>query len=389
MRSRAVIHIERLWARVARARPWVPDRAAHPSCTSAIVTSFASRSLHAPELSRSLLTSPAATAEARAATPRAPIAAAVRRGAFPLAVDAVATLPESACAFPSPSTASALPGESGSPTASAPPAVYSPCAAVGLRAPWTLPPAGFPRIAASACATLAGSGAAVDDGRRTVADAVFLPLSHHALATFVPPFPISPRPLYSLIVYNHTEAAVVALLLAGASDWLDGYLARRFKGGESVLGSYLDPLADKALVACVALALLGKGLLPPWLAVLVLARDVFLFGGHVVMRLNAVQWKWWQHRAHFFNIQKGTAERVEPLLISKVNTCLQMLLLPAALLHDPYLLSTAPNLLPYLWYLSLLSSLILFSFPPPLPPSSLPDSPSSCSCTIPFVHSYF
>ncbi|GJP38926.1 hypothetical protein CLOM_g23335, partial [Closterium sp. NIES-68] len=127
-------------------------------------------------------------------------------------------------------------------------------------------------------------------------------------------------------------------------------LARRFKGGDSVLGSYLDPLADKALVASVSVALLVKGLLPPWLAVLVVARDVFLFGGHVAMRLNEVQWKWWQHRSHFFNIQKGTAERVEPLLISKVNTCLQMLLLPVALLHDPYLVSTAPDLLQYLCY---------------------------------------
>ena len=56
------------------------------------------------------------------------------------------------------------------------------------------------------------------------------------------------------IVHEAWAPAVVGTAVAGISDWLDGYLARRLNQG-SVLGSYLDPLADKALVCCVVGAL--------------------------------------------------------------------------------------------------------------------------------------
>ena len=57
-----------------------------------------------------------------------------------------------------------------------------------------------------------------------------------------------------LILEAHWPAAFVTLGIAGASDWLDGYVAKS-TGQGSVLGSYLDPLADKILMGCTAGAL--------------------------------------------------------------------------------------------------------------------------------------
>ena len=81
-----------------------------------------------------------------------------------------------------------------------------------------------------------------------------------------------------LILHNHLEAAIVSLCLAGLSDWVDGYIARN-TNQTSVLGSILDPLADKVLVAAVAIPLGVQGCLPGWLVALVLLRDVSLIGG--------------------------------------------------------------------------------------------------------------
>ncbi|CAN4117418.1 unnamed protein product [Withania somnifera] len=63
-----------------------------------------------------------------------------------------------------------------------------------------------------------------------------------------------------MIIHDMYLPAFVGLAVSGATDWLDGYMARRM-GINSVVGSYLDPLADKVLIACVALAMVDKGLL--------------------------------------------------------------------------------------------------------------------------------
>jgi len=82
-----------------------------------------------------------------------------------------------------------------------------------------------------------------------------------------------------------TVAAIVAagLVLAGLSDAVDGYIARRFNQ-QSKLGSILDPLADKALVGAVALPLALTGALQPWVVALMITRDVGLVLGVLVMR---------------------------------------------------------------------------------------------------------
>ena len=79
-----------------------------------------------------------------------------------------------------------------------------------------------------------------------------------------------------------TEAWPIAIggtLVAGFSDWLDGYLAKRMKSQESSLGSYLDPLADKVLVTCLTIATGYKGLIDPVVCGVIIGRDVVLLGG--------------------------------------------------------------------------------------------------------------
>ncbi|KAK9936087.1 hypothetical protein M0R45_012948 [Rubus argutus] len=63
-----------------------------------------------------------------------------------------------------------------------------------------------------------------------------------------------------MIINDWYSAAMVDLAVSGATDWLDGYMARRMKIN-SVVGPYLDPLADKVLIGCVALAMVPKDLL--------------------------------------------------------------------------------------------------------------------------------
>ena len=101
--------------------------------------------------------------------------------------------------------------------------------------------------------------------------------------------------------------ALGLFFVAGVSDGLDGFLAKHY-GWSSRLGALLDPLADKALlVACYA-SLAWIGLLPVWLLVLVVARDVVIVAGAVVYN---------------YRIRRLEAQ---PTLISKLNTLLQILL---------------------------------------------------------------
>jgi cardiolipin synthase len=83
-------------------------------------------------------------------------------------------------------------------------------------------------------------------------------------------------------------AGIVVTGAVGASDWVDGWLARR-TGQVSRLGQLLDPLADRLLIASVAIALLLRGLLP-WAALaLLVGRDVVLLAGWPLLRRRGVQ----------------------------------------------------------------------------------------------------
>ncbi len=77
------------------------------------------------------------------------------------------------------------------------------------------------------------------------------------------------------IVHEAHGLALALLVVAGFTDALDGYLARRF-GWSTQLGAYLDPIADKALLVTVYIALGMAGLIPPWLVIVVVGRDLLI-----------------------------------------------------------------------------------------------------------------
>ena len=142
-------------------------------------------------------------------------------------------------------------------------------------------------------------------------------------------------------------SAMVGLVISGGSDWLDGYVARKMKI-DSVVGSYLDPLADKVLIGCVAVAMVQKDLLHPGLVGLVVFRDIFLVGGAIFLRGSSLGWKW-KSWSDFFNLDGMGRRKVEPLFISKVNTVFQLALVAAALLQPDF---GTPETQSYITYLS-------------------------------------
>ena len=92
-------------------------------------------------------------------------------------------------------------------------------------------------------------------------------------------------PLFlSLVIYDHYISAFTVLLLAGISDGLDGLLARKLNQ-KTVLGAYLDPIADKMLLSSSFLVLSLKGKIHWWLTILVLTRDLTLLVGAAVIIL--------------------------------------------------------------------------------------------------------
>lgn len=80
-----------------------------------------------------------------------------------------------------------------------------------------------------------------------------------------------------LIILEYDVAAVVLLIVFGSTDWLDGFLARRFNQ-RSELGTKLDPLADRLYIVVAVVALTVRGIVPWWFLVILLLRDVMLLG---------------------------------------------------------------------------------------------------------------
>jgi len=94
---------------------------------------------------------------------------------------------------------------------------------------------------------------------------------------------LTPLFIIFLIQGNYGKALVV-FILAGVSDLADGLIARTWQQ-KSRLGSYLDPLADKILMAASFVTLSIYHLIPSWLTVIVLSRDVALALGVLIFRL--------------------------------------------------------------------------------------------------------
>lgn len=108
-----------------------------------------------------------------------------------------------------------------------------------------------------------------------------------------------------LIISDAWGWAFACFLVAGASDGVDGFLARRWKL-QTRLGAYLDPLADKALMGSVYVTLGFLKVLPAWLVIAVVTRDALIVAAVLVARLS-------DHPV-----------KVAPILVSKLNTVVQV-----------------------------------------------------------------
>ena len=110
-----------------------------------------------------------------------------------------------------------------------------------------------------------------------------------------------------LILQNRMDYAFGLFMLAGISDAIDGPLARHF-GTVSELGTTLDPIADKALLVSIYITLGIQGGMPSWIVITVVSRDVLIVGGILLAYL----------------LDKPI--KIEPLLVSKINTASQIAL---------------------------------------------------------------
>ena len=107
------------------------------------------------------------------------------------------------------------------------------------------------------------------------------------------------------IASNQMEIAFVIFIVAGVSDAVDGFLAKRFNM-RSELGALLDPLADKALLVSIYMALGIWGAVPRWIVILVVSRDIMIVGAVIVSWLF------------------GKPIPMKPLMVSKLNTVAQV-----------------------------------------------------------------
>ena len=110
-----------------------------------------------------------------------------------------------------------------------------------------------------------------------------------------------------LIVKGESMTAFWIFILAGVSDAVDGFLARQFNL-RSVLGSYLDPLADKVLLVSIYITFAILDEIPLWVAILIVSRDILIIGAVILAGML------------------GQPVEMRPRIISKANTVAQIVL---------------------------------------------------------------
>jgi cardiolipin synthase (CMP-forming) len=123
--------------------------------------------------------------------------------------------------------------------------------------------------------------------------------------------------IFYLLLENQTEAALYVFLIAGISDGVDGFLAKRY-GWATELGAYLDPLADKLLLVCMFAAMAKQELLPLWLAIAVISRDILIVLGVTLTWIM------------------GQPVNIKPHNVSKANTAAQIVLVATVLADEAY-----------------------------------------------------
>jgi cardiolipin synthase len=140
-------------------------------------------------------------------------------------------------------------------------------------------------------------------------------------------------PVVMLMLKDEFMPALVLFAVAGFSDALDGFLARRYHW-TSRIGGLMDPLADKLLMVSSYLTLGWLGLIPLWLVGLVILRDLVIVTGAII------------YNARIEHIE------AEPSIVSKLNTLAQILLVLSVLFNQAFVELPA-------WWIDLLAYSVL------------------------------
>lgn len=149
--------------------------------------------------------------------------------------------------------------------------------------------------------------------------------------------------IFWLLLSGQDKIAFVVFVVAGISDAVDGYLAKRFNWSTE-LGSYLDPLADKLLLVSIFIALGVRHELPLWLVIAVVSRDILI--------VAAVLLAWLLDQR----------VRIKPLAISKANTAMQILLAATVLADGAFLFGLDTTRLVLVWITGALTLLSLAAY---------------------------
>ena len=118
-----------------------------------------------------------------------------------------------------------------------------------------------------------------------------------------------------LTLHERNETATIVFILAAATDWLDGYLARRLNQ-TSAFGEFLDPVADKLIVAGALIVLLQLERVESLVALIIIGREI---------AISALR-EWMA--------KLGQAKSVAVAFIGKLKTVSQMIAIPLLLYHD-------------------------------------------------------
>jgi len=136
-----------------------------------------------------------------------------------------------------------------------------------------------------------------------------------------------------LLIRHEFRLGLFLVALAGVTDWLDGFFARKL-GVTGKMGVVLDPLADKTLLVTLFVALGFLGLVPFWVLALTIGRDLVIVGGSLLLRI-------FRNRRRFI-----------PTILGKISTFFQICFVLLVLIH-----AAAPD---YRWLLWLeAASLVL------------------------------
>lgn len=121
-------------------------------------------------------------------------------------------------------------------------------------------------------------------------------------------------PVFIIFIINKLFGwALLAFAIAGITDGIDGLIARMTQQ-RTELGAYLDPIADKLLLFSAFLSLVIIGIIPSWLVVIVLTRDIIILVGFLVMFLTSYH------------------PKINPSLLSKITTVFQIITVLLALM---------------------------------------------------------